>query len=161
VLFSSNPAHSYGDGLVGMLDFHGAWLPVKAEFPMDTNTCRRGLAAISEHRLITYSCGDFAILDATGKPLFSVQDLQSVFKAAAAGGSELVVRRDRYFVERIGNGGASLATRPDRLEVYDLESHERRTSIPVQTDQVSYAVSERGDLAVVDGDALCLYGTEN
>jgi hypothetical protein len=64
-------------------------------------------------------------------------------------------------VERIGNGGASLATRPDRLEVYDLESHQRRTSIPVQTDQVSYAVSERGDLAVVDGDTLRLFGTEN
>jgi hypothetical protein len=100
------------------------------------------------------------VLATSAKTLLSQKDLQSVFRSAAAGGSELVVRRDRYLLERGADGGAVLNTRPDRLEVYDLENHARLMSIPIQSDQVSYAVSGRGDLAVVDGDTLRLFGTE-
>jgi hypothetical protein len=160
VLFSSNPAHSYGDGQVGEMDFNGSWSSLKAEFPMDTNSCHRGLAAIDPERLITFGCGDFTVLAASGKSLFAVKDLESMFKSAAAGGSELVVRRDRFFVERGGSGGGLLTTRPHSLDLYDLENYKHRTSIPIQNDQVSYAVSERGDLAVVEGDTLRVFAGE-
>jgi len=86
--------------------------------------------------------------------------LQSEFKSAAAGGEHLVVRRDRFFVERSGSAGGVLVTRPHSLDVYDLENYKHRMSIPVQSDQVAYAVSERGKLAVVEGDTLRVFATE-
>jgi len=159
-LFSSNPTHSYGDGQVGRLDFSGAWSPVNREFTKDSNSCRRGLAAIDQERLIAFGCGDFTVLATSGKALFSVKDLESEFKSAAAGGEALVVRRDRFFVERGGAGGGVLMTRPYSLEVYDLEKYKHRMSIPVHSDQVAYAVSERGELAVVEGDTLRVFATE-
>jgi hypothetical protein len=160
VLFSSNPAHSYGDGQVGRLDLNGAWAAVNRELPKDSNSCRRGLAAIDQERLIAFGCGDFTLLATSGKALFSVKDLESEFKSAAAGGSQLVVRRDRFFLERGGSGGGVLITRPDRLDVYDLANYKHRMSIPAHSDRIAYAVSERGDLAVVEGDTLRLFVTE-
>jgi hypothetical protein len=159
-LFSSNPTHSYGDGQVGRLDLNGAWVPVNREFPKDSNSCRRGLAAIDQERLIAFGCGDFTVLATNGKALFSVKDLGSEFKSAAAGGEELVVRRDRFFVERRGSGGGVLIARPHSLDVYDLENYKHRMSIPVQSDQVAYAVSGRGELAVVEGDTLRVFAAE-
>jgi hypothetical protein len=159
-LFSSNPAHSYGDGQVGKLDFDGVWTAVNREFPKDSNSCRRGLAAIDQDRLLAFGCGDFTVLAANGKTLFSVKDLESEFKSGAAGGSKLVVRRDRFFVERSGSAGGVLITRPYSLDVYDLENYKHRMSVPVHSDQVAYAVSVRGELAVVEGDTLRVFATE-
>jgi len=160
VLFTSNPAHSYGDGQVGRLELNGAWSPVNREFPKDSNSCRRGLGAIDHERLIAFGCGDFTVLVTNGKALFSVKDLESEFKSAAAGGEALVVRRDRFFLKRTGSGGGVLITRPYSLDVYGLENYKHRMSIPVHSDQVAYAISERGDLAVVEGDTLRVFATE-
>ena len=53
-----------------------------------------------------------------------------------------------------------LIARPHSLDVYDLENYKHRMSIPVHSDQVAYAVSERGELAVVEGDSLRVFAAE-
>jgi len=157
VLFSSNPAHSYSDGQVGTLGFDGKWAPIHAGFSEESNFCRHGVSAIDEQRLVVFGCEECTVLSrAGGKQVFSVKDSHSVFKSAAAAGRYLAVRSDRYRSDATPGGN----WRPDRIEVFDLQSHNRLLSVPIQTEGVAYAVSAEGSLAVIDGATLRVYQVE-
>jgi hypothetical protein len=157
VLFSSNPAHSYSDGQVGTLGFDGKWTPIHADFSDENNFCRHGVSAIDEQRLVVLGCEECTVFSrAGGKPVFSVKDPHAVFKSAAAAGRYLAVLRDRYRSDAIPGGN----WRPDRIDVFDLQSHDRLLSVPVQTEGVAYAVSPQGALAVIDGEKLRVFEVE-
>lgn len=157
VLFSSNPAHSYSDGQVGTLGFDGKWTPIHADFSEESNFCRHGVSAIDEQRLVVFGCEECTVFSrAEGKRVFSVKDPHSVFKSVAAAGRYLAVRRDRYRSDATPGGN----WRPDRIDVFDLKSHDHLLSVPVQSEGVAYAVSPEGGLAVIDGATLRMFQLE-
>jgi hypothetical protein len=156
VLFSSNPAHSYSDGQVGTLGFDGRWTPIRAGMQEENNFCHHGVDAIDSQRLVLFGCEEFAVFSAEGRRIFSVKDSHSVFKSAIAAGGYLAVLCDRYRADGTPGGN----WRPDRIEVFNLDSHSKILSVPVHTEGVSYAVSPQGALAVIDGEKLRVYEVE-
>jgi hypothetical protein len=156
VLFTSNPAHSYSDGQVGTLGFDGKWTPIHAGFPEENNFCRHGVNVVDDQRLVLFGCEGFAVLSTDGRRVFSVKDPHSVFKSAIAAGRYLALLCDHYHADGPPGGN----WHPDRIEVFNLEIHAKLLSVPVQTEGVSYALSPRGDLAVIDGEKLRVYEVE-
>src|SRR5262249_41742395 len=61
VLISSNPAHSYADGQVGMMDFNGKWSPMRSDMPFETNACHLGMNAIDKQRVVLFGCDSFTV----------------------------------------------------------------------------------------------------
>jgi hypothetical protein len=155
LLVSSNPAHSYSDGQVGILEFNGSWSPIQADFQMAGSSCPYSVNAIDQQRVVLFGCETLTVLSAAGKRVLSVNDSRFVFRSVAGSGSYLAVGCDHY---RAGlgalGGGSALPTRADRVEVYDMESRRRLMSVPIHGESVYYAISRQGDLAVVDGKAL-------
>ena len=162
VLISSNPAHSYTDGQVGTLNFNGEWSPLTANFLLDRTFCRYNMTTASEERVVLLGCETFTVMSMTGERLYSRHDARYVFVSALAAGSYLAVQCDRYRMEQIGlSGGASLGTRVDRIEVFDLDTRQRRLSVPIRGDVAYYAVSPQGALAIVDGGILHVYAVDS
>jgi hypothetical protein len=155
LLVSSNPAHSYSDGQVGILDFKGSWSPIQADFQMAGSSCPYSVNAIDQQRIVVFGCETLTVLSTAGKRVLSVNDSRFVFRSVAASGSYLAVACDHY---RLGQGAwagsSSLPTRADRVEVYDMDSHRRLMSVPIHGESAYYAISRHGDLSVVDGKAL-------
>jgi len=50
--------------------------------------------------------------------------------------------------------------RADRLEVYDVDHQAHRLSVRAHGERVYYALSEQGELAVIDGARLRVFGVE-
>jgi hypothetical protein len=161
LLITSNPAHSYGDGQVGTLDFNGNWSPMRTDVPVQSNACRLGLNAVDQQRVVLFGCDAFTVFSSDGRRLFSHNDLRLVFVSALGMGQYLAVQCDRYRLEVSGpSGGSLMGTQPDRIEVYDLEGRTRRMSVPIHGDGAYYAVSSQGDLVVVDGPTLRVFHVE-
>lgn len=155
LLLSSNPAHSYSDGQVGTLDFNGNWAPIRAAFELEKRACRYSLSAIDQQRVVLYGCERFAVFSTAGKRLFSRSDGRFVFRSVAASGSYLAAGCDHFRMGReTPNSGSAFGTRADHIEVYDLDKHAKLISVPVHSENVYYAISPQGDLAVVDGATL-------
>jgi len=157
-LISSNPAHSYSDGQMGVLDFNGNWSAVKAEVPKQSNACRLGMIAIDSQRVALYGCDSVTVFSAGGERLFTHHDLRLAFAAVRAAGAYLAVQCDHYRMEASSPSGGLLAgTRADRIEVYDLENAARRMAVPIRSGRVYFAISAQGELAVVDGPSLRMF----
>jgi hypothetical protein len=158
LLVSSNPAHSYSDGQVGILDFNGSWAPIQADFQMARSSCPYSVNAIDQKRIVVFGCETLTVLSTAGQRVLSVNDSRFVFRSVAGSGSYLAVACDHYRVGQVAPGGSSaLSTRADRVEVYDMESHRRLLSVPIHSESGYYAISRQGDLAVVDGTALEMF----
>jgi hypothetical protein len=160
-LISSNPTHSYSDGQMGVLDFNGRWSPAKPAVPKESNACRLGMTTIDPQRVALYGCDTVTVYTAAGERLFTHHDLRLMFASAFASGAYLAVQCDHYRMETSGPSGGLLAgTRPDRIEVYDLESGARRLTVPLHGGRAYFAISAHGDLAVVDGPGLRVFHVE-
>lgn len=155
VLVSSNPAHSYSDGQVGTLDFDGNWSPIRADSKLAKSPCPYSVSAIDQERFVLYGCDAFAVLSAAGKSLFAHNDGRFVFRSVAASGAYMAVACDHYRLGReTFDSNAVLGTRADRIEVYDLDKHARLLSLSVHSERAFFAISDEGDLVVVDGATL-------
>jgi hypothetical protein len=161
-LISSNPAHSYTDGQVGTLDFNGEWSPMTANFPLDHTFCHYNMTTAGGQRLVLLGCETFTVMSMAGERLYSRRDARYIFVSALAAGPYLAVQCDRYRMEQIGpSGGSSLGTKVDRIEVFDLDTRQRRLSVPIHGEVAYYAVSPQGALAIVDGGSLHVYAVDS
>lgn len=154
-LVSSNPAHSYSDTQVGIMDFNGSWSAIHADFQMEKSSCGYSVNAIDQQRLVLYGCENFIVLSRDGKKVFTVNDPRFIFGSTAASGSYLAVSLDHYrFGQEGPHGNSAMTTRADRVAVYDVDRHSRVTQVSIRGESAYYAISPRGDLAVVDGPGL-------
>jgi hypothetical protein len=156
-LVSSNPAHSYSDTQVGIMDFNGSWSPIRADFQMEKSSCGYSVNAIDQQRVVLYGCENFIVLSTAGKKVFTVNDPRFIFGSTAASGGYLAVSLDHYrFGQEGPHGNSAFTMRADRVAVYDVDRHSRVTQVSIHGESVYYAISSRGDLAVVDGPTLQL-----
>jgi hypothetical protein len=154
-LVSSNPAHSYSDTQVGVMDLSGSWSPIHADFQMEKSSCGYSVNAVDQQRVVLYGCENFVVLSTAGKKVFTVNDPRFIFGSTAASGSYLAISLDHYrFGQEGPHGNSAMSTRADRVAVYDVDRHSRVTQVSIHGESVYYAISPRGDLAVVDGLGL-------
>ncbi len=157
-LFSSNPEHSYNDGKLGILDFSGRWSAIHSDLPKEQHFCRYGMSTVDIQRAAFFGCDAFSLFSSVGKILFAGTGPGCFFASGVAAGPYLALQCDRYSAERLtGNSVLVSATHADRIEVYDLDHHDRRLSVAVRGERVYYAVSTQGNLAVIDGVNLRMF----
>jgi hypothetical protein len=157
-LFSSNPEHSFSDGKLGVLDFHGGWSAIRSDLPKEQHFCRFATRAIDAERVVFFGCDAFSVFSAAGKEMYSATGPGCFFRSAVVASPYLALECDHYSAQRLTPNSVMMsATRPDRIEVYDLDGHAHRLSAPVRSEGVSFAVSAKGDLAVVDGANLRVF----
>jgi len=66
---------------------------------------------------------------------------------------------NRYRVGRsTPSGGSYVQTVPDRIEVMRLSKLDKVFSVAMKDDRNYFAISQQGDLAVVEGSILRMYG---
>lgn len=154
-LVSSNPAHSYNDHQVGLLDFDGKWTPIHANFQLSKSPCGYAANALDHGLIVLYGCETFTALSTTGKRVLSQNDGRFIFASTEGSGHYLALECDHY---RMGvsapHHSADLSSRADRIQVYNLATRTRMLSVSVHSDTIQYALSGLGDLAVVDGPAV-------
>jgi hypothetical protein len=157
-LFSSNPEHSFSDGKLGVLDFHGGWSPIRSDLPKEQHFCRFATRAIDAERVVFFGCDAFSVFSAAGKDMYSATGPGCFFASAAVASPYLAFECDHYSAQRLTPNSVMMsATRPERIDVYDLEARGHRLSAPVRSERVAFAVSTKGDLAVVDGANLRVF----
>lgn len=155
LLLSSNPARRESARPVGLLDFKGKWSSMPVEVERAKNSCRSSVRAIDDHRIVVYGCDAFSVFSTGGRRLFSRSDERFIFRSVAASGAYLAAACDHYrLASDTPDGDAYPTTRPDRIEVYDLDRRSRLLSFHLRSLRVYYAISPEGDLAVVDGANL-------
>jgi hypothetical protein len=162
-LFSSNPEHSYSDGKLGILDFSGSWSAIRSDLPKEQHFCRYGITVLNNaaQRAVFFGCDSFSVFSSAGKALFSGTGPGCFFSSAAAAGPYLALQCDSYSAERLTQRSLMVSPpRADRLEVYDADSHAHRLSVRVHGERVYYALSGQGELAVVNGARLRVFGVE-
>lgn len=154
-LVTSDPAHSYSDQQVGIMDFTGSWSPIRANFQMEKSSCGYSVNAIDQQRLVLYGCENFIVLSAAGRKVFTVNDPRFIFGSTAASGPYLAISCDHYPVGQDSAHDNSPVTRhADKVTVYDVNRHSRLAQVSIHGPRVYYAISSRGDLAVIDGVGL-------
>lgn len=157
-LFTSNPQHSFSDGRLGVLDFRGGWSAIRSDLPKEQHFCRFATRAIDAERVVFFGCDAFNVFSAAGKEMYSATGPGCFFSSGVANSPYLALQCDHYSSQRLTpNSVLMSATRPDRIEVYDLDAHAHRLSAPVRSERVSFAISAAGDLAVVDGTNLRVF----
>jgi hypothetical protein len=160
-LFSSNPEHSYSDGKLGILDFSGGWSAIRSDLPKEQHFCRYGMTGIDAERAAFFGCDSFSVFSSSGKALFSSTGPGCFFSSAVAAGSYLALQCDNYTAERLTQRSLMVSPpRADRLEVYDVDHQAHRLTVRAHRERVYYALSEQGELAVIDGARLRVFGVE-
>ena len=161
VLISSDPTHSYSDGKIGILNYSGTWTLFTAEAKLEKGACPYRMNIVGHDLVAVFSCDNLLVLSLAGKKIFSRKDSRSSFASVAGNGVYLAVECDRYRIGRLTPGsGNSVVTIPDHIELHNIDTGVELMSVPVANENVRYAISTTGDLAVVDGAVLRVYGQE-
>lgn len=158
-LVAADPGQLTGERRWGYLDFEGNWkaLAVKGE------SCNYHMRALVFESMAVYGCGRLAVLNAEGKKLFA-HDLRShdTVGSVSRAGRYLAVELDRQMaIDLPGTNFPFTMPKPDRLELYDLETNKRLLSLAVKSNNLYYAVSDNGALAVIEDSTLALYRADN
>jgi hypothetical protein len=161
-LVSSNPAHSYSDQQVGVLDFEGKWSPIRTDFKLPKSDCGYAANAVDRRLIVVHGCETFTVLSVQGEHVFSRNDGRFVFAAAKANGRYLALQcdQDRPGLSLSGHASGRNAD-VDQIQVYDVDRHKQVLSYHPHKTGIHYAISSRGDLAVADGARLSLARVEN
>lgn len=160
-LVSSNPAHSYNDQQVGILDYDGKWSPIHPAFKMPKSACGYEGSALDRQRIVVYGCETFTVLSPEGEQVFSKKDKRFEFASPGAHGPYLALQCESYRTGlALPSHIADLTGDIDRLQVYDVDEQKLVHSYRFKRPGVYYAISSRGDLAVADGATLSLIHSE-
>jgi hypothetical protein len=154
-LVSPNPSSPLRESQFGFLDFDGKWSP----FNLERDGCQYQVDALRRQLMAVYGCGKLGLISAQGEKVFSRRFSGSEIVASVDGGEGfLAVEFARPAMMEIPDSRIPIPfAKPVRIEAYDLKSGATALSIPVRSDNVYYAVSAEGLLAVVEGAMLKLY----
>jgi hypothetical protein len=157
-LVSLDPSKSELDSRFGLLDFAGRWTSFRVD-----GDCRYEMSALRSQSIAGYGCGKLAVLSDKGEKLFySKFDIRELVGSVDRGGDFLVVEFDREVLRDISGLDFSIhVPKPLRVEAYDLRTGKQLLNVPVHSDNVYYAISAQGALAIVDGSELKVFQMEH
>ena len=139
----------------GFLDYLGQWS--RPHLP-DTK-CNYNMAAYYPRSVAAYGCGQLMLLTPKGEKLFSHKyESQDAAGSVTGGERYLAMDFDTYKLKMVPSRHRAVPVQSlSRIDTYSLSDGKRVMSIPVKNDDAYYALSSRGELAVIDGVNIKLY----
>ena len=158
-LLSSSPTSWSPSATFGLLDFSGHWSPLRPDWASPEHPCAYQAAALEHQLFAAFGCGNLSVFPQTGEKLFSLKTGTKDFVGSVLGGGDyMAVQWERRFVRLDTAANIPIAmAQPLRLDLYAIRNVKPLFSIAVRSGNLYYAVSSRGEMAVVDGTALSLY----
>lgn len=162
-LLSSSPTSWAPAATFGLLDFTGHWSPLMPDWSSPEHPCAYQATALEHQLFAAFGCGNLSVFPRTGEKLFSLKTGTKEFVGSVLGGGDyLAVQWERRFVRHDTAANIPIAVaQPVRLELYGLRSSHPLLSVGLHHDNIYYAVSENGALAVVDGTSLELFSFQH
>jgi hypothetical protein len=157
-LVSPNPNSPLPESQFGILDYEGRWSPLNLE----RDGCQYQADALRQQLIAVYGCGRLAVMSMKGEKALSKRLSGGEIVASVDGGDAfLAIELARPAMKELPDSRIPIPfAKPLRLEAYDLRNGAATLSIPVRNDNVYYAVSPQGLLAVVEGTVLKVYALQ-
>lgn len=162
-LLSSSPTSWAPSATFGLLDFSGHWSPLMPDWASPEHPCAYQAAPLEHKLFAAFGCGNLSVFPQTGEKLFSLKTGNKEFVGSVLGGGDyLAIQWERRFVRHDTAANIPIAVaQPLRLELYGLRNSRPLLSVGLHHDNIYYAVSENGALAVVDGTSLELFSVQH
>ncbi len=139
----------------GFLDYQGQW----SVSPVHTSRCNYNMVAFDPRSIAAFGCGQLLLFSPKGETLFSRKYDESELAGSVAGDQRyLAMEFDTMRMREIPSLKRQIPLPSAiRIETYNVSDGKRLLSIKVKNDDVYYAISPQGALAVVDGTTVKLY----
>ena len=158
-LLSSSPTSWAPAATFGLLGFDGQWSPLMPDWTSPEHPCSYQAAALEHQLFAAFGCGNLSVFPRTGEKLFALKTGTKEFVGSVLGGGDFIaVQWERRFIRHDTSANIPIAiAQPLRLDLYAIRNVKPLLSVPVHSGNIYYAVSSRGEMAVVDGTGLSLY----
>lgn len=150
-LVTPDPSSPEQESRFGLLDFSGHW----TAFPVE-GSCQYEMTVLSSRSIAAYGCGKLLVLSDQREKLFSANIQVNEFVGSVDRSADLLaVELDTGTSKFVPEINFSIRVpKPLRIEVYQIATGKHLLSVPVQSENVYYAISPQGVLAIVDGSVL-------
>jgi len=157
-LLSSSPTTWSPSASFGLLSFAGQWTSLMPDWTSAEHPCTYQEVALEHKLFAAFGCGNFSIFPQTGERLFFLKTGTKEFVNSVQGGGDfMAIQWERRSIRRdIANIPVAVA-QPLRVDLYQIRSSNPLLSVTLYHNNIYYAVSQSGALAVVDGTSLNLY----
>jgi hypothetical protein len=162
-LLSSSPTSWAPGATFGLLDFDGHWSPLMPDWDSAEHPCAYQAVALEHQLFAAFGCGNLSVFPRTGEKIFSLKTGSKEFVGSVLGGGDyLGVQWERRHTLHDGSANIPITmAQPLRLDLYELRNPKPLFSVALHSGNIYYAVSSRGDLAVVDGTSLALFAARH
>ena len=157
-LLSSSPTTWSPSASFGLLSFAGQWTSLMPDWTSAEHPCTYQEVALEHKLFAAFGCGNFSIFPQTGERLFFLKTGTKEFVNSVQGGGDfMAIQWEHRSIRRdIANIPVAVA-QPLRVDLYQIRSSNPLLSVTLHHNNIYYAVSQSGALAVVDGTSLNLY----
>jgi len=157
-LLSSSPTTWSPSASFGLLSFAGQWTSLMPDWTSAEHPCTYQEVALEHKLFAAFGCGNFSVFPQTGERLFFLKTGTKEFVNSVLGGGDfMAIQWEHRSIRRdIANIPVAVA-QPLRLDLYQIHSSNPLLSVTLHHNNIYYAVSQSGALAVVDGTSLNLY----
>lgn len=158
-LLSSSPTTWSPAASFGLLSFDGQWTPLMPDWASSGHPCAYQAVALENKLFAAFGCGNLSVFSQTGERLFFLKTGTKEFvNSVLDGGDYMAVQWERHVVRRDTAANIPIAmAQPLRVDLYQIRSSQPLLTIALHHNNIYYAVSQSGALAVVDGTSLSLY----
>jgi hypothetical protein len=161
-LLSSSPTAWAPAATFGLLDFDGHWSPLMPDWDSAEHPCAYQAVALQHKMFAAFGCGNLSVFPSTGEKLFLLKTGSKEFVGSVVGGGDyMAIQWERRFIRHDSAANIPIAmAQPLRVELFELRNIKPLMSVALHRSNAYYAVSQRGDLAVVDGASLAVFATK-
>jgi hypothetical protein len=145
-IVTTDPDGEAGNGDFGIMDFDGKWLGLHTPAESDDPDCPYLMQPLRRQLIAAHDCDALAVVSRNGDVKYS---------QLAPGGDVLIsiAAAGRYLAEAF----VMLQSSRVFVRVCDLEDNRQASWVSLEKQDVYYAVSSNGTLAVIDGAKLKLF----
>ena len=151
-LLTTTPAKPLTDAEFGTMDMEGHWTALHPA-GLNTKHCTYNYEVLHADLMVARGCEGLVVFSESGDKLLSLSSASGWFGSVFGADDYLALERDEMVTPIHGRPYRE----PSRIEVYNLKSSQRVVSARVESNVSRYAVSAKGVLAIVEGDALKVF----
>jgi hypothetical protein len=162
-LLSSSPTIWVSAASFGLLTFDAQWTPLMPDWTSAERPCSYQAVALEHKLFAAFGCGNLSVFSQTGERLFFLKTGSKEFVNSILGGGDyMAVQWERHVVRRDTAANIPIAmAQPLRVDLYQIRSSHPLLTVALHHNNIYYAVSQSGALAVVDGTSLNLYSSSH
>jgi hypothetical protein len=158
-LLSSSPTTWAPAASFGLLTFDSQWTPLMPDRTSAEHPCAYQAAALEHKLFAAFGCGNLSVFPRTGEKLFFLKTGTKEFVNSVVGGGDyMAIQWEHHSIRRDTSANIPITmAQPLRVDLYQIYSSQPLLSVALHHNNIYYAVSQSGALAVVDGTSLDLY----